>query len=146
MTLHFDPYTQKGNAFLHELAAELGNPADTERAARVLRAVFHILRNHLSLDGSLSLLSQLPMALRSVYEEGWTPPEPESEASPVTELTKEIMEEDSFSAWKDFVGNDDIIETLENVLSTMKRHMSESEFRRIREILPEHLKTLVMSK
>jgi uncharacterized protein (DUF2267 family) len=69
MATDFDKYAAKGNEFLHMLADDLQVP--TDKALRILRAVLHANRNHLDHGESLQLLSQLPMALKSVYVDQW---------------------------------------------------------------------------
>ena len=46
--MNFEKYVATGNAFIKEVAQELGNPDDKNRAMRVTRAVIHALRNRLT--------------------------------------------------------------------------------------------------
>jgi len=39
---------------------------------RIVRSVFHVLRDMLSTEESLQLIAQLPMALKSLYMDGTT--------------------------------------------------------------------------
>lgn len=68
--MNFEKYVEKGNLFLKELAQELGNPDDKEKAGRVLRTVLHVLRRRLTLEESFDLISQLPMCIKAVYIDG----------------------------------------------------------------------------
>jgi uncharacterized protein (DUF2267 family) len=65
MTLDFEKYAMKGNEFLNHLQVNLETP-DRAHAGRILRSTFRVLRNHLTFEESLQLLSQLPMAIKSV--------------------------------------------------------------------------------
>jgi len=71
MANHFENYAQEGNVFLKEVAAALGAPDDQEHAFRVIQAVFHTLRDRITMEESLHLISELPMALKSVYVNNW---------------------------------------------------------------------------
>ncbi|MBL7849842.1 MAG: DUF2267 domain-containing protein, partial [Cyclobacteriaceae bacterium] len=72
MTIDFEKYAMKGNEFMNILARRLGDENNRDRAGRVLRHVFAVLRNHISPEESLQLLSQLPVAIKGVYVDGWT--------------------------------------------------------------------------
>ncbi|HPM32772.1 MAG TPA: DUF2267 domain-containing protein [Chryseolinea sp.] len=63
--LDFEKYAMKGNEFLHALAVNLKD-SDRAHAARIVRSTFRVLRNRLSVEESLQLIAQLPMALKSV--------------------------------------------------------------------------------
>ena len=72
MALDFDQYAAKGNLFLKELAKDLGWPKDRDRAARLLRATLHAMRDQLTAEESLQFIAQMPMFLKAVYVDGWT--------------------------------------------------------------------------
>ena len=69
--MKFDQYIGKANEFLKEVARELGTPEDTDHAYRIMSSVFHTVREVLSPEESLHLISQLPMFLKAVYVNGW---------------------------------------------------------------------------
>lgn len=71
--MNFEKYVQESNEFLKEVANELNNGGDTNHAYRVLRTVFHTLREILTTEESLHMIAQLPMLLKAVYVEGWKP-------------------------------------------------------------------------
>ncbi len=70
MTLDFEKYAAKGNEFINKLAEHLNDPDNRDRAGRILRSVLRALRNRLTVEESLQLISQLPMAIKAVYVEG----------------------------------------------------------------------------
>jgi uncharacterized protein (DUF2267 family) len=71
MEHHFEGYVQEGNRFLKKLAEELGSPGDQGHAFRVLQAVFHAIRDRITPQESLHLISELPMAIKALYVNSW---------------------------------------------------------------------------
>ena len=63
---------EKTNAWLDELASQLGNE-DRRESYRVLRAYLHALRDRLTVDEAAQLAAQLPDLIRGIYYEGWDP-------------------------------------------------------------------------
>jgi uncharacterized protein (DUF2267 family) len=68
----FDGTIQKTNIWLAELTGLLGTD-DLHRAFVALRAGLHALRDRLSAVEAAQLGAQLPMLVRGLYYEGWTP-------------------------------------------------------------------------
>lgn len=144
MPLNFDKHAQKGNRFLNQLAAELGDSSDTARAGRILRAVLRTLRDHLTLEENFQLMAQLPIALKGVYVDSWSP---QRVQAPKTRRTEDFVEEmirhEGSASWRDFSGMDDGIDAARAVFRVMREYVSEGEFNDIESILPQELKQLV---
>lgn len=68
----FDTTIQQSNTWLKGIEARL-RPCDRQEAYSALRAVLHVLRDRLPLEGVLGLSAQLPLLLRGVFLEGWRP-------------------------------------------------------------------------
>jgi nucleotide-binding universal stress UspA family protein/uncharacterized protein (DUF2267 family) len=60
------------NRWLRDVRIRLGDE-HASQAFRLLRAVLHVLRDHLSVDQVASLAAQLPLLLRGILYEGWDP-------------------------------------------------------------------------
>src|SRR6516225_9161143 len=71
------------NCWLKELMEELGWD-DRQRAYHALGAVLHALRDRLTVAEAADLGAQLPMLIRGLYYEGWTP-----NGKPIKERRKE---------------------------------------------------------
>jgi uncharacterized protein (DUF2267 family) len=63
---------EKTNIWLKDLCTELETD-DRQYAYHVLRAFLHALRDRIPIEESAQLAAQLPMLVRGLYYEGWTP-------------------------------------------------------------------------
>ena len=72
MALNFNQFAAEADTFLKEYAKEMGMGKDTEKAGRVLSSILHALRDVISIEESLQLISQFPMFLKAVYVNCWT--------------------------------------------------------------------------
>jgi uncharacterized protein (DUF2267 family) len=68
----FDTTLHKTHSWLNEITAEL-HWEDRARGYKALRAVLHVLRDRLTVEEAAHLGAQLPMLIRGLYYEGWTP-------------------------------------------------------------------------
>jgi uncharacterized protein (DUF2267 family) len=137
MSLDFDQYAAKGNAFVNRVAEVL--QVQRNQGARIVRSVLHALRNRLSHEESFQLLAQLPMALKSVYVEGWKYSDSYIRLRRPEEFLDEIRKQDNGMAGYDF-GNDQraalATATVFNVLFEL---VSEGEAQGLINTLPESL-------
>ncbi|MGC1241464.1 MAG: DUF2267 domain-containing protein [Chryseosolibacter sp.] len=140
MTLDFEKYAMKGNEFLHQLQVNLGT-SDRGHASRILRTTFRVLRNHLTFEESLQLLSQLPMAIKSVYVEGWKRGE-HKRIKTVDDFIVELIYEEGSSAWRDFSSKDEILEAVKAVVETMKLYVSAEEIDQAMGTLPRKIQSI----
>ncbi len=140
MPLNFEKHAAKGNEFLNKLAVRLGDEDNRDRAGRILRCVLRALRNMLTLEESLQFLAQLPMALKAVYVDGWTPNKYHKRIKTLHEFSEEVMKEDGFSTWKDFSGVSDATDAIEAVMKTLADYVSAGELHDIIAILPKEMK------
>src|SRR5581483_2131433 len=67
----FDTTVQKTNIWLKDLMENTG--WDRRRAYQALRAVLHALRDRLTVEEAAEFGAQMPMLLRGIYFEGWSP-------------------------------------------------------------------------
>lgn len=61
MPFNFSQYAVKGKEFVNQLAKELGDEKETDKAKRILTATLRVLRDLLPTEESVQLLAQLPM-------------------------------------------------------------------------------------
>lgn len=67
-----DESVQQANIWINEVNYRTGWD-HKQRAYRLLRAVLHAVRDHLSPDEAAQLAAQLPMLIRGLFYEGWNP-------------------------------------------------------------------------
>ncbi|HEU5292156.1 MAG TPA: DUF2267 domain-containing protein [Cyclobacteriaceae bacterium] len=140
MALDFNTYGVKGNEFLSYLEDNLRS-TDRPHAARILRSTFRVLRNHLSFEESFQLLSQLPMAIKAVYVDGWKIAE-HKKIKTVDDFVNEIIREDGNNAWRDFGSKAEIIDCVRAVMDTMRMYVSKEEISQAINTLPDNVKTI----
>jgi len=143
MTLDFEKYAKKGNEFLHHLEDNLNNE-DRAHAGRILRSTFRVLRNHLTFEESLQLLSQLPMALKAVYVDGWSAAAHRRIKNP-EEFLYEIVQEEGNNAWRDFGNEDDIIAAVRAVINSLRIYVSSQELDQALGTLPTKVRRIFES-
>jgi uncharacterized protein (DUF2267 family) len=68
----FDTTVQQSNEWLKAIEVRL-QPCNRGEAYGAFRAVTHVLRDRLPVEGVLGLSAQLPILLRGVFLEGWRP-------------------------------------------------------------------------
>lgn len=144
MPLNFDKQAQKGKRFLEELAHELGRKNDTRNAGKILRGVFRALRNHLTLEENVQLLAQLPMALKGVYVDGWSPTRRQPNKSrKLSDFLDEVTREEKNIAPGKTRNEVQVIAEIKTVFTLLKKYISEGEFRDMEAVLPKELKELL---
>jgi uncharacterized protein (DUF2267 family) len=70
MVLNFDDYRHKGIKFYRRIAREL-QTQDLGYADRLVTTLLNVLRERVSLEESLEIISFLPMHVKGVYVHGW---------------------------------------------------------------------------
>lgn len=134
MLLEFEKYAMKGNEFIHRLGSNLGSN-DRAHAARILRSTFRVLRNHLTFEESLQLLSQLPMVIKSVYVDGWTKGQ-HKKIKTVDDFLIEIIKEDGDAVLVDFWSKEEMLDSVRAVIDTMRLYVSAGEMDQALATLP----------
>jgi uncharacterized protein (DUF2267 family) len=137
MSLDFNKYAAKGNEVVNMLSEDLKVPRDM--AGRILRAVLHAVRNHLGIDESLQVISQLPMALKAVYVDGWNPSRSFHRIHHLAEFLDEIRNEDSKQAGYDFGNNQRAQEAVRAVFRTLNYFLSEGELADLAAVMPAEI-------
>lgn len=137
MSLDFNKYAAKGNEVVNLLSEDLQVPRDV--AGRILRAVLRAVRNHLGIDESLQVISQLPMALKAVYVDGWNPSRSSRRIHHVHGFLDEIRKEDGNQAGYDFGNDQKAKEAVRAVFRTLHYFLSEGEFADVAAVMPAEI-------
>lgn len=138
MVLDFDKYATKGNEFIRLVAMELEVPRDM--AGRITRSVLHALRNRISHQESFHLMAQLPMAIKSVYVDGWVYSRNTNRLRHVAELLDEIREADGKLSGYDFGNNTQAVRAVKAVFSSISSFVSPGEMKDVLDSLPHEIK------
>lgn len=121
---------QKTNEWLHELC-DLSPIKDEIRAYSALRAVLHTLRDKLTTNEVAHLGAQLPLVVRGLYYEGWSPLQQNkrlrSHQQFVASVEAKLKSADSVSTE----------EAIRAVFMLLKNHMSEGLIENVCSQLPK---------
>lgn len=141
MSYNFEKYASKGNEFVNVVAEDLKVPK--EKAGRIIRAVFHALRNRISHEESFQLLSQLPMALKGAYVDGWKFEKDYVRINHIADFLDEVRKEDGELAGYDFGNDANAKHAVIAVFKALGIFVSEGEMEDIIASLPKGLKVLI---
>jgi uncharacterized protein (DUF2267 family) len=144
-TMNFERYAPDANMFLKEIAQELGNPQDTEQAYRIMKSVFHSVREILSPQESLHMLAQLPLIIKGVYVDGWHIPARDRIRS-MPEFLECLRNTADRSAARDFGNDDDAIHKVKCVLNVLKHHITTGEIQHMIDQFPMELSELWLTE
>ena len=140
MALNFDKFAQEGNAFVKELAGELGHPEEIGRTSIVLRAVLHTLRERITMSESLHFISQLPMFLKAIYVDNWKYREKPMGIETKEEFMKEVEEHQEQYGEMEFSWNKSTEEIVRIVFSALGKYVDKGEFKDVIGQMPKALK------
>ncbi len=139
MSVNFEKYAAKGNEVLYRLDKELGSKG-TEHAGRVLRSVLHALRNRITPQESVQFISQLPMAIKALYVDGWRMATLHRSIHTIDDFADEVIMEDGRTAWRDFSSKADALLAIRAVMKVIAEFVSPGEFSDMAAILPQALR------
>ena len=109
---------------------------DRQQAYHVLRATLHALRDRLTVAEAVDLGAQLPMLVRGLYYEGWTP-----NGKPLKERKKEEFLAHIAAALSESPGI--YPEGVAwGVFKVLERHVSAGEIGDVKSILPAEIRAL----
>ena len=124
-----DSSLQRTHVWLDEITAELG--PDRRFAWHVLGAVLHAIRDRLPLELGAHFAAQMPMVVRGLYYDQWSPGAAEKPARTYNAFLLQIEQ-----AMKNArpVGPADAVAAVFRVLS---RHLTEGEIAKVQGSLPD---------
>lgn len=129
----FDTTVQKTNVWLKEIMEEMGWD-DRHRAYLALRAVLHALRDRMAVEETAHLGAQLPMLIRGIYFDGWSPA-----GKPIKYKREDLL---SFIHGQ-FMNqpNIDAERVAKAVFKVISHRVAEGEIEEIKGLLPRELRT-----
>ena len=141
MSLDFEKYAAKGNEFVRLVADDL--EVSRDKAGRIIRAVFHALRNRLSHEESFQLMAQLPMVLKGVYADGWHFDKDLKRIKHINDFLDEVKMEDAGMAGYDFGNQASAKVAVGAVFKALHFFVTEGEMNDITGVMPGELKKFI---
>ncbi|MGN6211176.1 DUF2267 domain-containing protein [Parafilimonas sp.] len=141
MATPFDKYAAKGNELLHLLAEDL--QISNEKAFRILKAVLHVLRDHVSIQASVQLMAQLPVAVKGVYVEQWHVNAAVKKLHVPLDFFNEVCLYDKSMALQDFENYAAVENSVKAVFRTLNYYLSNGAFEDIIAVMPTEIKKLI---
>lgn len=130
-----DEAVQAANIWINELDSHTGWD-NKQRSYRLLRAVMHAVRDHLTVDEATDLGAQLPALIRGIYYEGWN-----SSRNPVRmRHAKEFVAAVQKSFETDPLGDAD--HAVRAVFDLLDSHISAGEMKDVRSAFTKELRSL----
>lgn len=143
--MNFEQYAPEGNKFVKEVAEELDNAQDTDHAYRVMRSVFHAIREVLSPEESLHMLAQLPLMVKGTYVDGWHISSGNRIRS-MAEFLACLRQQNEPVATRDFGNDETAIHHTKCVLNVIKRHVATGEIQHMMDQFPMELMELWLTE
>lgn len=146
--MNFDKYAQEGNLFMHELGEMLNHTGEEDRAqvGRLLRAVLHALREHISIGQSLNLISQFPMFLKAIYVDQWQYTEKQERIKTMEEFTAEVERKQREEGEINFDWNESTDLLVEKVLIALGKYISFGELKDVEAELPGEIRRFMQER
>lgn len=142
MALNFNQFAAEGNVFIKIYAKQLNLANDTKKAGRILSSILHALRDVISIEESIQLISQFPMFLKAVYVNGWTNHKTKK-IKTMEEFIGVVRKYDGLTSSYDFESD----ELAENYINTtfivLRQYISLGEMEDLRSELTKDLKSMV---
>jgi len=143
MALNFDQYAVEGNSFLKEYAEQMDLTEDPEKAARILSAVLYGLRELISVEESLQLISQFPMFLKAVYVNGWSMNKTKTKLKHMPQFVDLVRSFDGFASDNDFVSDELAEHYINTTFFALRKYVSAGELQDIKDNLSKQLKNMI---
>ena len=130
-----DDSVHAANAWINEVNERTGWD-HKQRAYRLLRAVLHVIRDHLNVDEAAQLAAQLPTLIRGIYYEGWNPSN-----APVAGRSREGFIDKVQAAFQtDPLG--DAPQAIAAVVAVLDAHVSAGEMKDVKRAFSMEIRTL----
>lgn len=130
-----DQAVEGANLWINDVNARVGWD-NKQRAYRLLRAVLHVLRDHLGVEETAHLAAQLPVLVRGIYYEGWNPSDAPAKIRTVAAFEERLQRD--FAA--DPLG--DVPHAVAAVMGVLRAHVSAGEMEDVERSFAENVRAL----
>jgi len=146
MLLNFKKFANESEAYINELARRLGTPEDRDRAARILKNVLRLLRDQITPEESLQLISQLPMFIKAIYVDGWSISKKPNKIRRLDTFIDEVRYPPVAKVYSDFKSNEEAEAAVRIIFNMLCEKVSDGQIADILATMPTSLRTLFPSK
>jgi uncharacterized protein (DUF2267 family) len=135
----FDKAVNQANIWIKEVGEELQR-SDRHKAYAALKAALHVLRDCLPVKEAADLGAQLPMLIRGVYYEGWSPSKAPAKLRKREQFLQAVREQ--------LTRHDDIdpAAAVTATFAILIRHVSEGELADVTTNLTQDVRSLLYVK
>lgn len=142
MPTHFEEYSQKGMEFLKQVATKLNTPEDTAYADRLTSALFATIRDLITPEESLHLISSLPMYMKAHYVNGWKIHREKPRVKTLEEFFELLREKYPRTSGRPLGDLQSLRDDVKAVFAVMRNYINAGELRHIQVQFPEPLAEL----
>lgn len=143
MPQDFNQFAADANKFLKELAIELNLANEPEKVYRILSAILHALRDIISTEESIQLISQFPMFLKAVYVNRWDTHQKKTKIKTTQHFIELIREKCGATAVVDFPDDEQTELYMSVTFIVLRKYISFGELEDLKSNLPKDLKWMV---
>lgn len=141
MAFTFERYVEKSDAFLKEVAEALGDPNDMDKAYRVFRAVTHAIRDNITPEENLHLISQLPMMIKAIYIDNWKITDDNIRHRDA--FIARVQQYNTTNNQRDLHTPDQTGDAIQKVFGILKKHVSKGEIEDVLSMMPKEVQPLM---
>jgi uncharacterized protein (DUF2267 family) len=143
--MKYEQYANEAHKFVSEVAIELGEPDNIDQADRIMTSVLHTLRDIITPEESLHLISQLPMLLKAIYVNGWHLSK-KGRIKTMDEFIECLVSQNPRAAVQDFGTNEKATARTKAVFRVLRNHIAVGEVKDIVAQFPPGLVELWLSE
>jgi len=138
----FNEYQQSTMDFYHRVADALESPEDLAYAERLTAATLGVLRELITTEQSLHLISNLPMMIKGVYVNGWKLRSERVRVKTREEFFALLREKYPRTTGRTLGDYQSVRKDVKAVLSVLKTYISEGGLEHIQSQLPQPIADL----
>jgi uncharacterized protein (DUF2267 family) len=135
----FEEYESKAREFVNDVASELQLQDNPDAAIRIMTSVLHGIRDILTVQESLHLISQLPLLIKGLYVSEWHVGE-RSRARDTREFIDKLIEHAGRTGFVDFGDEEKAMKNVKAVIHVLRGRLTTGEIDHIVSQFPEGLK------
>jgi uncharacterized protein (DUF2267 family) len=137
----FEEHQNDARKFVKEVAIELQKPEDLQGAIRKMTAIFHTIRDMITVQESLHLISQLPLYVKGLYVSDWHLGE-KKKIKDKNEFVNQLVSQNARTGVGDF-GTDEIaMVNVKAVVRVLQNHISQGQIDDLVAQFPKELKDI----